>query len=71
VRVWSALREYASLAHWLGLRVVATDDRPETVIRDRLPYRRYTHRGPVTDAMMGVGADQTHAVVVAQHAGRS
>ncbi len=57
-------REVASLAHWLGLRVVATDDRPEMVTRDRLPDADILIAGPVTDAIGVVRADQTHAVVV-------
>ncbi len=59
-------REVASLAHWLGLRVVATDDRPEMVTRDRLPDADMLIPGPVTDAIGAVRADQTHAVVVAR-----
>ncbi|HXZ63234.1 MAG TPA: selenium-dependent molybdenum cofactor biosynthesis protein YqeB [Streptosporangiaceae bacterium] len=57
-------REVASLAHWLGLRVVATDDRPEMVTRDRLPDADILIAGPVADAIGAVRADQTHAVVV-------
>jgi xanthine dehydrogenase accessory factor len=59
-------REVASLAHWLGLHVVATDDRPEMVTRDRLPDADALIAGPVTDAIEAVRADQTHAVVVAR-----
>ncbi len=59
-------REVASLAHWLGLRVVATDDRPEMVTTDRLPDADLLIAGPVADAIREVRAAQTHAVVVAR-----
>ncbi len=60
-------REVASLAHWLGLRVVATDDRPEMVTRERLPDADMLIAGPVTDAIAAVRAGQTHAVVVTRN----
>ncbi len=59
-------REVASLAHWLGLRVVATDDRPEMVTTDRLPGADVLIAGPVTEAIGAVRAGQTHAVVVSR-----
>jgi xanthine dehydrogenase accessory factor len=57
-------REVASLAHWLGFRVVATDDRPEMVTSDRLPDADILITGPVTDAIGAVRAGEIHAVVV-------
>ncbi len=57
-------REVASLAHWLGFRVVATDDRPEMVTSDQLPDADILITGPVTDAIGAVRAGETHAVVV-------
>jgi xanthine dehydrogenase accessory factor len=60
-------RAVAELAHWIGLRVVATDDRAEMVTRDLLPEADVLVPGPVDDAIAAVQAYQTHAVVVTRN----
>jgi xanthine dehydrogenase accessory factor len=62
-------REVASLAHWLGLRVVATDDRAHMVTQERLPDADVLVPGPVEDAIAAVRSGQTHAVVVTRNMG--
>lgn len=55
------------LAHWLGFRVVATDDRPELVTRERLPDADVLVPGAVDEALrrVRVTAD-THLVVTSR-----
>ncbi|MGO8960070.1 MAG: selenium-dependent molybdenum cofactor biosynthesis protein YqeB [Streptosporangiaceae bacterium] len=60
-------RAVTELAHWLGLRVVATDDRAEMVTKDLLPDADVLVPGPVDDAIAAVQAGQTHAVVVTRN----
>jgi xanthine dehydrogenase accessory factor len=60
-------RAVVELAHWIGLRVVATDDRAEMVTRDLLPDADVLVPGPVEDAIACVQADRTHAVVVTRN----
>lgn len=60
-------RAVTELAHWLGLRVAATDDRAEMVTRELLPDADVLVPGPVDEAIAAVRADQTHAVVVTRN----
>jgi xanthine dehydrogenase accessory factor len=57
-------REVTALAHWLGLRVVATDDRAERVTKDLLPDADALVPGSIQDALAAVQPGQTDAVVV-------
>lgn len=53
------------LAHWLGFRVVATDDRAELVTAAALPHADVLLPGPIDDALAAHPiTDQTHVVVV-------
>lgn len=58
------------LAHWMGFRVIATDDRPGLANTENLPLADETISGPITDA---IGAfpitDETHIVVVTRNMG--
>jgi xanthine dehydrogenase accessory factor len=60
-------REVTALAHWAGLRVVATDDRADMVTPDLLPEADVLIPGPVGDAIAAVQPGQTHAVVVTRN----
>ena len=60
-------REVAALAHWAGLRVIATDDRAEMVTPDLLPDADVLVAGPIEDAIAAVRPGQTHAVVVTRN----
>jgi xanthine dehydrogenase accessory factor len=60
-------REVTALAHWAGLRVVATDDRAEMISPDLLPEADVLIPGPVEDAIAAVQPGQTHAVVVTRN----
>lgn len=62
-------RAVIELAHWLGLRVVANDDRAEMVTKDLLPDADVLVPGPVDDAIAAVRPGQTHAVVVTRNMG--
>jgi xanthine dehydrogenase accessory factor len=59
-------REVVALAHWLDLRVVATDDRAEMVTSELLPDADVLVPGPVQDALAAVQPGQTDVVVVAR-----
>jgi len=61
-------RAVADLAHWLGYRVVATDDRPELATSELMPHADVVIGGPLTDALAQapVTAD-THVVVVTRN----
>ncbi len=53
-----------ALAHWLGFRVVATDDRPDLVTRELLPGADLLLPGPVNEAIAAVpGTGDTHLVL--------
>ena len=60
-------REVAALAHWAGLRVIATDDRAEMVTPDLLPDADVLVAGPIEDAIAAVRPGQTDAVVVTRN----
>ena len=60
-------REVTALAHWTGLRVVATDDRADMITPDLLPDADVLIPGPVEDAIAAVQPGQTHAVVVTRN----
>ncbi len=56
------------LADWLGLRVVAIDDRTELARPELLPGADLVVGGPLADALAEVGIDErTHAVVVSRN----
>jgi xanthine dehydrogenase accessory factor len=57
-------RAVVDLAHWLGFRVVASDDRPDMVTSELLPGADLLLPGPVEDALAAVppSAD-THLVL--------
>jgi xanthine dehydrogenase accessory factor len=57
-------REVTALAHWLGMRVVATDDRAELVTKELLPDADVLVPGSIEDALAAVRPGQTDAVVV-------
>lgn len=61
-------RAVADLAHWLGLRVVATDDRADEVTAEALPGADVLVAGPIEDALPYVTAD-THVVIVNRNMG--
>jgi xanthine dehydrogenase accessory factor len=53
------------LAHWLGYRVVASDDRPEMVSEEALPLADIRISGPITEVLERVPVtEDTHVVVV-------
>jgi xanthine dehydrogenase accessory factor len=60
-------REVTALAHWAGLRVVATDDRADMTSPDLLPDADVLVPGPVEHAIAAVQPGQTHAVVVTRN----
>lgn len=57
-------RAVAELAHWLGMRVIAVDDRPEMLADDVLTGADVRLAGPVRDSLhdMAITA-QTHVVL--------
>jgi xanthine dehydrogenase accessory factor len=58
------------LAHWLGFRVIATDDRPELVSPDALPLADAIVSGHITDALAAHPITaETHVVVVTRNMG--
>jgi xanthine dehydrogenase accessory factor len=58
-------RAVVELAHWLGFRLVATDDRAELVTAEHLPHADVLLPGPLDDALRAHPiTDQTHVVVV-------
>jgi xanthine dehydrogenase accessory factor len=61
-------RAVADLAHWLGFRVVATDDRPELATPDALPNADVVVAGPIEEVLAAapITAD-THVVVVTRN----
>lgn len=63
-------RAVADLAHWLGYRVVATDDREELATGEQMPNADAVVCGPIADALATepVTAD-THVVVVTRNVG--
>ena len=57
------------LAHWLGYRVVATDDRPELASAEALPHADSVIAGSIVDALEREPiTDQTWVVVVTRNA---
>ena len=57
-------RAVADLAHWLGFRVVATDDRPDLITPELLPGADLLLPGPVEDALAAVSVTaDTHLVL--------
>lgn len=56
-------RAVAALAHWVGFRVVVTDDRAELMTAEGVPGADVLVAGPVDDALREVD-DRTHVVVV-------
>ena len=58
----------ADLAHWLGYRVTAVDDRAELATADQVPTADQVFAGPIAD-VIGRAAitDQTHIVVVTRN----
>lgn len=57
-------RAVADLAHWLGFRVVATDDRPDLATKELLPGADLLLPGPVEDALAAVPVTaDTHLVL--------
>ncbi|MGO9295185.1 MAG: selenium-dependent molybdenum cofactor biosynthesis protein YqeB [Streptosporangiaceae bacterium] len=62
-------RSVTELAHWLGMRVIATDDRAELVTAELLPGADVLVPGPVEAAVAAVRPGQTHAVVVTRNMG--
>ena len=56
------------LAHWLGYRVVATDDRPEMVSEDALPLADVRISGAIAEVLERVPVtEDTHVVVVSRN----
>jgi len=57
-------RAVVELAHWLGFRVAAADDRPELVTKELLPGADLLLPGPVEEAIAAVpGTKDTHLVL--------
>ena len=57
-------RAVVELAHWLGLRVIAVDDRPEMLTGQVLPGADVRLPGPVRDALRSAGiTERTHVVL--------
>jgi xanthine dehydrogenase accessory factor len=58
------------LAHWLGFRVIATDDRPELVSPEALPLADAVVGGHITDVLASHPiTNETHVVVVTRNMG--
>jgi xanthine dehydrogenase accessory factor len=57
-------RAVAELAHWLGYRVVITDDRPDQADAEALPDADVVHAGPLAAALEAYPVDDRTAVVV-------
>ncbi len=57
-------RAVVDLAHWLGFRVVATDDRAELVSPEHLPRADVLVGGPITDALAAAPVTSNTDVVV-------
>jgi xanthine dehydrogenase accessory factor len=61
-------RAVVDLAHWLGFRVVATDDRPEVATREQLPLADTVICGTIADALAAEPVTaETHVVVVTRN----
>lgn len=58
----------SDLAHWLGYRVTAVDDRAELATEDQLPTADHVLAGPVADVIgRATITDQTHIVLVTRN----
>lgn len=58
----------ADLAHWLGYRVIALDDRAELATPDEVPTADQVLAGPVADVIARATiTDQTHVVMVTRN----
>ena len=58
------------LAHWLGCRVTAIDDRAEVADPARLPDADHVLSGPLAEALAQAGIDaRSHVVVVTRNVG--
>lgn len=57
-------RAVAELAHWLGYRVVITDDRPDRADPEAVPDADVVHAGPLAGALEANPVDERTAVVV-------
>ena len=63
-------RAVVHLAHWLGFRVVATDDRPDLANAEALPNAAAVVCGPITDALAAHPIDaRTSVVLVTRNVG--
>lgn len=62
-------RAVVDLAHWLGFRVVATDDRADLVTSELLPHADVLAPGPITEALASAPATtNTDVVLVTRNA---
>jgi len=57
-------RAVADLAHWLGYRVVATDDRAELATRELVPHADVVVGGPITNVLEAAPITSNTDVVV-------
>ncbi len=58
----------ADLAHWLGYRVIALDDRADLATADEVPTADHVLAGPVADNLAQVAiTDRTHVVLVTRN----
>jgi len=58
------------LAHWLGYRVVAYDDRSDAITEEALPHADVRLTGAVADALAACPiTDETHVIVVTRNMG--
>lgn len=56
------------LAHWLGFRVVAYDDRPDLATADALPHADVVLSGSIADALVAhPPSGETHVVVLTRN----
>ncbi len=63
-------RAVVDLAHWLGYRVVAFDDRADQVTEDLLPHADIRLHGSVADALAAhPPTSETHVVVLTRNMG--
>ncbi len=63
-------RAVVELAHWLGFRVVAFDDRSDHVTEEAVPLADVRVSGPLSEALLRIPVTEyTHVVVVTRNMG--
>ncbi len=61
-------RAVVELAHWLGFRVTALDDRPDVATAEALPLADRVVAGPLADSLADVTIDEhTHVVLLTRN----